>query len=280
MGAAVDGRKPLRRAGRTARRLRRGPARLHPAAGLGRTIRRPTTRPGAPSIARQSALLPRHAAAAFRDGPGAAGLRRRRAGFRAASARLRRRDRLVPGGGARADPGRRLLRPSRRPPLPGHPLDPPAGGAGLHRRARHLPRRLRPCAAADPAGFRRFPRSLWPARRPGRADRRAEAAGAALLAHGGIRPDPRGRRDPRLWRRHPLLLRRDAACDRGQRAAPAALRGAARAAQRVLHRRPAADLFRHRRFLRAVRRHARPAGAAGQAARDAAADPARCRRAR
>ncbi|MFC7689529.1 phenylalanine 4-monooxygenase [Paeniroseomonas aquatica] len=43
-------------------------------------------------------------------------------------------------------------------------------------------------------------------------------------------------RDPRLWRRHPLLRRRDAACDRGRCAAPAALRPAAGAAQRLPHR--------------------------------------------
>ena len=53
-------------------------------------------------------------------------------------------------------PGRRLLRASEQAPLPGRQFHPRRRQPRLYRAARRLPRRVRPCAAARPAGGRRF----------------------------------------------------------------------------------------------------------------------------
>ena len=106
-------------------------------------------------------------------------------------------------------PGPRLLRAPREPPLPRHPLDPRGARVRLHRRARRLPRLLRPRADALRPRLRRLHGGLRQGRPQGRGPRRAAVAGAALLVHGRVRPHPHPAGPAQLRRRHPLLARRD-----------------------------------------------------------------------
>ena len=77
--------------------------------------------------------------------------------------------RVVPVAGPRAR--RDVLRPSGQPPVSGRRLHPPGSADGLSGGAGHLPRRVRPRAAAREPGVRRFHAGLRQGR-PARADAR------------------------------------------------------------------------------------------------------------
>ncbi len=103
-------------------------------------------------------------------------------------------DRLAGRGGARPGAGRCVLRPHGQSPLRRGQFHPPARPARLSAGTGRVPRRVRPCADARRPGLCRLSRSLWP-RRPARArsSARSKHLCAALLVHGGIRPDCRAR---------------------------------------------------------------------------------------
>ena len=96
----------------------------------------------------------------------------------------------------RAGPGARrgVLRPPGESPFRGRALHPPPRADRLPAGAGRLPRHLRPRAAAVRPGVRRLHAGLRRGRPARRAAGRHRAAGAALLAHGGVRPDPHARR--------------------------------------------------------------------------------------
>ena len=95
---------------------------------------------------------------------------------------------------AGADSRRGLLRAAGGTQVPGDRLDPQARRVRLRCRARHLPRPVRPCAAAVRPHVRRLHAGLWPRRPEGQPAGRLRTAGAPVLVHGGVRPDRTRRR--------------------------------------------------------------------------------------
>ena len=87
-------------------------------------------------------------------------------------------------------PGRRVLPPPGRPALSRRPTGSAARADGLSAGAGRLPRCLRPRAGADEPGLRRLHAGLWARRPQGAAPGRAAEAGAAVLVHRRVRPDP------------------------------------------------------------------------------------------
>ena len=77
-------------------------------------------------------------------------------GFRRDQRKAAQADRLADRRRAGPDSGGALLRSPRQPAFPGHQLAAQKGRTRLHRRARHVPRFLRPCARPGSAGFCRF----------------------------------------------------------------------------------------------------------------------------
>jgi hypothetical protein len=73
-------------------------------------------------------------------------------------------------------------------------LDPQARGVRLHRRARRLPRPVRPCAAAVQPDVRRLHAGYGAGRPEGEPARGLRDAGAPVLVHHRVRADPTRRR--------------------------------------------------------------------------------------
>ena len=110
--------------------------------------------------------------------------------FAEVSGKLEDADRLAAGCRPRPHTGRSILRTSRRSPFSRDELAEAHGRARLHRRARHVPRLLRPRADPQPAYLCRLHADLRAhgARRHRFGRRRDDHP--ALLVHGRIRPHP------------------------------------------------------------------------------------------
>ena len=89
-------------------------------------------------------------------------------------------------------PGADVFRSSRQPALSGYLVDPQARSDRLHRRARPVPRPVRPRAAVAHAGVRRLHAGVWARWRKGARHQRRGAGESdpAVLVHGRIRLDP------------------------------------------------------------------------------------------
>ena len=236
----------------TTRRMRPG---LHRRAGL-RRLHRGRARPLAAALPPADRARPGTRLRGVRLRPALPRLRGRHPAIRDGQPPAGRGHRLAARGGARARPGPRLLRPPREPSLPGHPLDPRGARVRLHRRARRLPRLLRPRPDALRPRLRRLHGGLRPGRPEGRGPRRAAVARAALLVHGRVRPHPHATGPAQLRRRDPLVARRDRPRGHEPDAPPSGLRPASRHAQPLPHRRLPGDLLRDRQLRAALRRDA------------------------
>ena len=171
----------------------------------------PSRRSGALLSDRQTKLTERLAHKSYLDGVAALGLIDRIPDFGEVSEKLRKLTGweivavpgLIPAGpffdhlANRRFPVTNWLRTERR--------------ARLHRRARHVPRFLRPRAGADPAGLCRFHADVRPeSRRRNRAGRRRHDH-AALLVHRRVRADAgAGRAAEGVRRRADVVLHRTA----------------------------------------------------------------------
>ena len=164
------------------------------------------------------------------------------------SDRLETNHRLARRAGRRARARRHLLQPSRQPAVSGRRLHPPGIADGLSRGAGHLPRRVRPCAAAGESGVRRFHAGLRQRRAARARARLPEEPGAALLVHGRVRADPQRRGPAHLRRRHHVVDDRKRVRAGRRLAASRRVQSRTRHAHQLHHRRFPADLFRDRQL--------------------------------
>ena len=187
---------------------------------------------------RQAAQLPGLACEEFIAAVQQLGAPERIPRFDALSEKLHARHRLGGRGGAGADPRGGLLRAAGAAPLPGDRLDPQARGVRLRRRARRLPRPVRPCAAALQPDVRRLHAGLRRRRPEGEPARGLRVPRAAVLVHGGVRPDRHAGGAARLRRGHPVVGRRTAPQRDEPRAAAHRLRPASASCARATRSTP------------------------------------------
>ncbi len=146
-------------------------------------------------VERQTALAKAHACDEFVQGLETLGIGDSIPDFAAVNARLEKLTGWRVVGVPGLDPRRGVLRSPGPSAISGDGVDPHPRRARLSGRARPVPRFLRPRAAAQQSGVRRLHADVRPARHGSR--RQDRPAGAPLLVHGRVRPDPHRRRASR-----------------------------------------------------------------------------------